>query len=223
MPPTSSEAKPLASNLKPQTPNGPQAHASVSLWFTLLRSALCIAASVALFSCSSQAERGFKGTVSRLSSYLSQQPHLLTSRKITKDGQTMHVYYALKVHSFQLDYSVERTFLADVPYQGFITVSCTVMDNSDSGDVSSDMFDFAKTLEPESKENKGFSTLDLALRNGDFSAVPEALALYVKYAYVNDKWILKGLSTGAAPGLLLADLEQLPQNKPFRQAIGMES
>ena len=102
-------------------------------------------------------------------------------------------------------------------------MSCSVLDNSGSGDVSSDIVDFAKTLGPENKENMGFSTLDLALKNGDFSAAPEALALYVKYSYANDKWVFKGLSTGAAPELLLVDLQQLPQNKPFRQAIGMES
>ena len=195
---------------------------SASLRLTLFRYFLCIAAIAALLSCSSHAERSFKREVSRLTAYMSKHPHLLTSRKILKDGKETHVYYVLKVERFQANDSVERTFLSDVPYGGSITILCSVADNSGRGDVASDTIDFAKSLGAEGTKDKGFSTTDLALRNGDFSPSPETLAVYLKYLYEKDRWSYKGLSLGGAPELLLVDLQQLPQNKPFRQAIGME-
>lgn len=176
-----------------------------------------------LISCSSHAERSFKQEVSRLTSYMSQQPHLLTSRKILQDGNEIHVYYVLKVERVQFDDSVERTFLSDVPYRGSVTISCSIVDNSASGDVTADTIDFAKGSGPESRGNKGYSTVDMALRNGDFASPSETLAVYLRYSYEKDRWICKSLSLGGAPELLLVDLQQLPQNRPFRQAIGMES
>jgi hypothetical protein len=184
---------------------------------------LCIAASVAILSCSSHAERSFKREVARLTSYMSQHPHLLTSRQILKDGKETYVYYVLKVERFQANDSVETTFLSAVGYRGSITISCSLADNSGSGDVAYDAIDFARTLGAATRGNKGFSTADMALGNGDFSPSPETVAVYLTYSYEKGRWIFKDLSLGGAPELLLEDLEQLPQNRPFRQAIGTES
>jgi len=178
---------------------------------------------LALVSCSSQAERAFKQVVSQLDTYLAQKPCLLTSKKIVKDGQESYVYYALKLDKYEIEFGVEGTSVAMSPHIGYIRISCTALDNSSSGDVSADTISTTQKGGSEPARREGFSTTDMALKNTAFSPDARTFSIYVDYTYQGSGWVCKTMSGGATPELLINDLQHLPQNKPFREAIGIGS
>ena len=176
---------------------------------------------LALVSCSSPAERTFKQMVSQLDTYLTQKPCLLTSRKILKDGQESYVYYALKLDKHDIDSGLEKTFVATSTHRGYIRISCTAFDNSSSGDVSPDTISATEKGASEHDKPEGFSTTDLALKSASFSPTTRTFSIYVDYTYQEGGWVCKAMSGGATPELLINDLQHLPQNRPFREAIGI--
>ena len=71
------------------------------------------------------------------------------------------------------------------------------------------------------RESAGFSTTDLALLNSDFSTDSQKLAIIIRYYYQNDYWHYNDLTIVYSPAYFTKDLENFPQNKAFREAIGM--
>ncbi|MEJ2431544.1 MAG: hypothetical protein P8075_21910 [Deltaproteobacteria bacterium] len=185
--------------------------------------ALLIALCCFATSCSSQAETSFEKIVTRVDKYFSGQPCLLTSAEITKDGQQVYAYYALKIIGYNLSYDVKNTYSTASPYSGSINLSCNVVDNTRSGDLSLDISALKVTSEIAPVEPSGFSTTSMALANKDFSSHPKSVTFIVRYSYEGGKWAHIGMVAGGMEESVILDLETFPQNKSFREAVGMEN
>ena len=183
---------------------------------------LLIAICCLIVSCSSQADTSFEKIVTRVDKYLSGQPCLLTSAEITKDGQQAYAYYALKIIDYNLSGDVENTYSADSPYSASISVSCTVSDNTKGGDLVPNASGFGTTSEIAASEASGFSTTTMALGNNDFSSHGKAVTFIIRYSYRGGKWIYSSMAAGGVPESLISDLESFPQNKSFRDAVGLK-
>jgi hypothetical protein len=175
-----------------------------------------------IVSCSSGAEDSFEKIVARVDKYFSGTPSLLTSNKVTKDGQQSYVYYVLKIDKYNLSYDVKNTYSAASPYSAYIRLSSKVSDNIKSGDLILDTSEFSVISEIAAAEASGFSTTSMALANNDFSQNDKSVTLIMRYSYQGDNWTYRNMTAGGASESLIRDLESFPQNKEFREAIGME-
>ena len=153
---------------------------------------------------------------------MSGQPCLLTSAEITKEGQQVYAYYALKIIAYNLSYDVKNTYSTASPYSGSINLSCNVVDNTRSGDLALDISALKVTSEIASVEPSGFSTTSMALANKDFSSHPKSVTFIIRYSYKGGKWTHTGMVAGGMEESVILDLETFPQNKSFREAVGMQ-
>jgi hypothetical protein len=173
--------------------------------------------------CSSQAEENFNQIVARVDKYFSEKPILVTSNKIIKDGQTVFSYYAIKVIEYNLSFDVQKTFSSTLQYNAFIIIKCVVLDNAKNGDLVFDSFVLNVKDRIVSYEASGYSTTNMAIANKGFSSNSKSLTLIIRYSYQDDKWICIDIAGGGISGSLFRDLETFPQNKEFREAVGMTS
>ena len=183
---------------------------------------LLIATCCLISSCSSQAETSFDKIATRVDKYLSKQPCLLTSAEIIKDGQQAYAYYALKIIEYNLSSDVKNAYSTDSLYSGSINLSCTVVDNIRSGDLALDISPFTVTSGIAPAEASGFSTTTMALANNDFSSHSKPVTFVLRYSYRGGKWTYTDMAAGGMQESLIADLETFPQNKEFREAIGLK-
>lgn len=175
-----------------------------------------------IVSCSSDAKNEFEKIVSRVDQYLSEKPILLTSQRISKEGKEIYTYYGYRIVDYKLQYDLKRSFGSVSSYNAIIRISCSALDNAKSGDLFSDISRFQTDLEIISREASGFSTTQTALANNDFSKESRWI-ITVGYSYRNATWIYNGITGGPPSGFFLQDLRTFPQNKGFREAIGMSS
>ena len=182
-----------------------------------LASILCILT----ISCDSGDQAKFEKIVSRIDIYFSSKPVILTSQKITKNGEEVYAYYGLKIINHSLSYNTTRLPSAS-GYSATVTIMCNALKNSKSGDLISDISEFQTKLGIKSKEPGGFSTTNMALADSDFSESSKWTIL-IRYFYQNDGWIYHDVEGGLSSDSFVHDLEIFPQNKEFREAIGMES
>jgi hypothetical protein len=174
-----------------------------------------------VLSCGSDAELKFEKITSRLDAYLTKQPVLLTSNKTIKDNQDIYAYFALKIIGYELSHDVSRTFSKTISRKAFVEISCEVKENSKNGDVVSNITELKMSHLNNYRESSGFSTTDLALLNSDFSHDSQKLTIRVTYFYQNDYWHYNDLAVSSTSAYFTQDLENFPQNKAFREAIGM--
>ena len=160
--------------------------------------------------------------MTRVDKYLSGQPCLLTSAEITKDGQQVYAYYALKIIGYNLSYDVKNTYSTASPYSGSINLSCKVVDNTGSGDLALDISALKVTSGSTPVEPSGFSTTSMALANKDFSSDPKSVTFIIRYSYEGGKWTHTGMVAGGMQESVILDLETFPQNKSFRDAVGIK-
>ena len=171
-------------------------------------------------SCSFKASNEFERIISRVDKYLSERPVLITSEQITKDGKEMYAYYAYKIIKYELHHTINWTFSSSSPYSASIKISCDALDNAQSGDLFSDISEFQTKLEIIAREASGFSTTQMALDHPAFTK-ESRWTITVEYAYREDGWIYLGMTGGPPSDYFVSDLERFPQNKRFRDAIGM--
>jgi len=183
---------------------------------------LLIVTCLIIVSCSSAAKDSFEKIVSQVDNYFSGQPSLLTSTRIIKDGQQTHAYFTLKIDKYNLSYDIKNTYSAASPYKASINLHCNVLDNLNSGDIVLNISEFEATSEIATLEASGFSTTSMALANNDFSSNNKLVTFIMRYSYQGDNWTFTGMTAGGAPESLIRDLETFPQNKSFRETIGME-
>jgi hypothetical protein len=181
----------------------------------LLATLLCILT----VSCTSVEQAKFTKIVSRIDKYFSSKPVILTSQKITKNDEEVYAYYALKIIDHSLSYNTARLSSAS-GYSATVPIICNSLRNSKSGDLISDISEFQTQLGVRSKEPGGFSTTNMALADGDFSESSKWTIL-IRYFYRNHGWIYQKVEGGPSSESFVHDLEIFPQNKEFRQAIGM--
>jgi hypothetical protein len=146
----------------------------------------------------------------------------LTSAKVIKDGQQTHAYYALKIIEHNLSYVVKNAYSTASPYKASINLHCNVLNNLSSGDIVLNISEFNVTSEIATSEASGFSTTSMALANNDFSSNNKSVTFIVRYSYQGGNWTYTGMAAGGAPESLIRDLESFPQNKEFREAVGLE-
>lgn len=182
---------------------------------------LLVAACLLIVGCSSQAETSFEKIVVRVDKFFAGQPSLLTSTRIVEDGQQAYAYYTLKVDKCTLSYDVKNTYSTSSPYIAFISLSCEASDNIKSGDLVRDTSEFRVTSEVSKSEASGFSTTSMALANNDFSSNHKPVTFLIRYSYQNSTWACTSVTAGGAPKSLIRDLESFPQNKSFREAVGI--
>jgi len=187
---------------------------------TNLKRTLFVITCFIVLSCGSDAELEFERITSRLDTYLTKQPVLLTSNKTLKDNQEIYAYFALKVIGYELSYDTSRTFSKTIPHKAFVEIECEVIENSKNGDVVSNIPELKMSHLGNYRESSGFSTTDLAL-NSDFSPDSQKLTIIIKYFYQNDYWHYNNLVVGSTSAYFTQDLENFPQNKAFREAAGM--
>ena len=183
---------------------------------------LLVAACLMIVGCSSAAEDSFEKIVARVDYYFAGQPLLLTSAKITKDVEQAYAYYALKIDKFNLSYDVNKAYSLVSPYNAFINLSCEVANNAKSGDQILDISEIKVASEIYNAEATGFSTTSLALANNNFSSDRKSVTFILRYAYQDNHWTYEGMTVGGTSESLIDDLESFSQNKPFREAVGME-
>ena len=176
-----------------------------------------------LISCSSAAENEFEKIIAQADKYLSEEPTILTSNKIIKDGQLTYAYYALKIIKFNLSYNVSTTFSSSSHDEGLIMISCNILDNARRGDLVTPIAGLAVGAEAISNQASGFSTTAMALNNIDFSSTEKPITIIVRYAWESDKWNFTEISCGGMSDSFIHDLQTFPQNREFRQAVSMES
>ena len=174
-------------------------------------------------SCSSDAENKFEKVAVRMDRYFSEKPILLTSKKILKEGNELYAYYALRIIEHNISYNINRLASSDTKYNASLRISCDAVDNIRSGDLISDTLELQNTLENNAVEASGFSTTGLALANTDFSLDKKSLAIFIRYTYENDNWICSDITGGGRSESLVVDLQSFPQNKRFREVIGIAS
>ena len=183
----------------------------------LLVSVLCILT----ISCASGERGEFERVVSRIDKYFSSKPVILTSQRITKNNEEVYAYYGLKIINHSLSYNTTRLPSAS-GYSATVTIMCNALKNSKSGDLISDISEFQTKLGIKSKEPGGFSTTNMALADSDFSESSKWTIL-IRYFYQNDRWIYHDVEGGPSSDSFIHDLEIFPQNKEFREAVGMGS
>ena len=184
----------------------------------LLFAAMCFF----LVFCASQEEQKLGEIESGIAGYLSKSPTLLTSNKVPKEGEEIYAYYALKVIKYNISYDMRRTSPSQSHEGVTVEISFKALDNSKSGDLISYMSQFQTELDIEFRESSGFSTTHMALANTDFTSERNG-SIMIRYIYRDGNWIYDGMSGGALPQSFINDLETFPQNKEFREAIGMSS
>ena len=62
----------------------------------------------------------------------------------------------------------------------------------------------------------------MALANKDFSSDPKSVTFIIRYSYEGGQWTHTGMVAGGMEESVILDLETFPQNKGFREAVGME-
>ena len=103
----------------------------------------------------------------------------------------------------------------------FIEITCTVLNNAKSGDVYANPSMVEMNDIKRSSESRGFSTVDLAIKNDTFNEDSKLLNIILRYSYLHDKWICLDITTGGAGEYLARDLKNFPQNEVFRKVTGM--
>lgn len=184
---------------------------------------LLVFISALIISCSTDAKTDFDKIVLRVDKYLSKKPILVGSQEVIRGGEHVYVYYALRIVDYNLSHHIRKLSPSVFPYKTSIRISSNVLHNAKSGDVSSDIFPSQTEIEGGilSAEASGFTTVDMALRNTNFSTKSK-LALIIKYTYEYDDWICNGIEGSYLAESFFCDLETFPQNKQFRTAIGMK-
>ena len=186
------------------------------------RSTLLIALCLLIVSCSSDVKDELEKIALRTDRYFSGKPIILTSKKIAREGEERHVYYAYRIIDHEITYDIQSTFSAISAYSALIRISCTAGENAKRGDLFSDMSEFQTDLGVISREASGFSTTQMAVDNSDFAS-ESRWTIYVEYTYQNGNWIYNGIAGGPPSHSFINDLKTFPQNKRFRRAIGMSS
>ncbi len=195
-------------------------------------------------------KKDFEGIISRLDSYLSEQPLLLlVDRTVKVDGRITPAYKVDKIVGYEMVYDIQRTDSLVSPYLGYedilvIELAYRRVSNQDSGDLISDFYkrELEKTeremRETESSDVKslleqnyqilkdrrsGFYSADDALsytEPEDFGKEYENTAT-IHYAYQEGRWVYKSIEGSAMPGWVISCLKELPQNQEWRDAIGI--
>jgi hypothetical protein len=139
---------------------------------------------------------------------------------IIREGTKTYTYFGYKIAGYELNYDIKRTFSSRSPYSAFIKISCNALENAKRGDMFSDNAEFQTDSGIISREASGFSTTQMALANPDFSSESKWLII-VGYSYQNDGWIYSSIVGGPPSHSFIHDLKTFPQNRGFREAIGM--
>jgi hypothetical protein len=176
-----------------------------------------------VISCSSAAENDFEKIVSRIDKYFSEKPIFLTSVKNIANNEITHAYYSMRVEEYNLIYDVRETSGKTSRYGAYLTISCRILDNASSGDSISKISDFAVSEELTPKRASGFSTTSMALANQDFSNNSKRMTIIIRYSHQENKWFYDSISVSGVTSSksLVDDLKNFPQNKAFREAIGI--
>jgi len=185
---------------------------------TLLTIACCL-----IISCSSAAENDFEKIVSRIHKYFSEKPIFLTSVKTIAATEVTYAYYSMRVDEYNLIYDARETSGQTSHYRAFLTISCKVSDNASNGDSVSKISEFASSEGVVPDKVSGFSTTSMAVANQDFSNSGRLMTIIIRYSNQGDTWLYEDISIsgGASTESLVDDLKNFPQNKAFREAIGM--
>jgi len=157
-----------------------------------------------------------------MNGYFAGKPIVLTSEEITKEGKEVFAYYGLKIVDYEISHGIKRSSRESYLYSASMHISCSALDNAAGGDLSSDTYEFQTVLEITPERASGFSTTNIALTNNDFSSNKRSFNIIIRYLYQGDHWIYAGMAGGGPSKSFLHDLETFPQNKAFRQAVGME-
>jgi hypothetical protein len=170
-------------------------------------------------SCETGPSRQFKKIVSNVSRYFAEKPTLVNFVPPTENTGTSS-YYAIKIADHHLDHGTKRTGSPVSPYTSFIRISCSVLDNANSGDVERTYGDYIQESDSESllQQREGFTTAEMALRNTDFLN-PSKIVFLIKYAYKNSLWVFDSLHISYASPSLKRALRDFPQNSDFRRIV----
>ena len=169
---------------------------------------------ILLVSCSSEPKSKFKNIVSRIESYLSERPVLLTSNKIIKDGKGTYAYYALKIVDHKASYNINRSPSSDSPFTASVRISLRGLANTKDGDIFASVSGLQTGLEIISSEAQGFSTTDLALKSNMFSTECN-WTMILDYSYTKGRWTFNGIEGSAPSQSFFRDLDTFPQNEEF--------
>ena len=171
-------------------------------------------------SCSADIKHEFEKNILTLDRFFSEKPVIVTSNIIVKDGEENYAYYTLKMVDCDISNNIIRTFSKDRSYFAFVNITCNAFDNAEHGDLVYDASEFQTELGLPYIKAGGFSTTHMALANTDFSTQRKC-TITIRYSYLDNFWLYNSIDAGNLSKSFSHDLKNFPQNKKFREAIGM--